>query len=53
MDEFFAHMQREEQRIRAVLSANEPMKDLTLEEQVKHDAAKVCVSCNCEFTNDI
>ena len=53
MDEFFAHMQREEQRIRAVLLANEPMKDLTLEQQVKHDAAKVCVSCNCEFTDDI
>jgi len=52
MDEFFAHIQREEQRIRSILSANEPMKDLTPEEQAKHDAATVCISCNPEFTDD-
>jgi len=52
MDEFFAHMQREEQRIRTILSANEPMKDLTVEEQVKHNAATVCSSCNREFTDN-
>ena len=41
MDEFFAHMQKEERRIRSILSVNEPMKDLTPEQQVKHDTATV------------
>jgi len=45
-------MQREEQRIQSILSANEPMKVLTYEEQLKHDAATVCVSCNRDFTID-
>jgi len=48
IDEFFAHMQREEQRIRSILTANEPMNDLTPEEQVKDNAATVCISCNRE-----
>jgi len=52
MDEFFAHMQREEQRIQSILSVNEPMKVLTYEEQMKHDVVIVCVSCNREFTID-
>jgi len=50
MDEFFAHMCREEERIRKILSVNKPMKNLTSAEQAKHDAAKVCGSCNREFT---
>ena len=52
MDEFFAHMQREEQRIRSILSADKPMNDLTPEEQIKYNASTVCVSCNREFTAD-
>ena len=52
MDEFFAHMQREERRIRSILSVNEPMKDLTPEQQVKHDTATVCISCNRKFTDN-
>ena len=51
MDEFFAHMKREEQRIRSILSANEPMKHLTPEEQLKHNDATVCISCNRKFTD--
>ena len=51
MDEFFAYMQSEERRIRSILSVNKPMKNLT-HEQMKHDAATVCVSCNREFTID-
>jgi len=46
MDVFFAHMQTQEQRIRSILSVNEPMKDLTCEEQLKYTAATVCLSCN-------
>jgi len=52
MEEFFAHMQREEQRIYSILSADEPMKQLTHEEQVKQDAATVCVTSNREFSAD-
>jgi len=52
LDEFFTYMQREQRRIRSILSVNKPMKHLTHEEHVKHDAATVCVSCNHEFTID-
>jgi len=52
LDEIFAYMQSEEHRIPSILSVNEPMKHLTYEEQMKHDAATVCVSCNHEFTID-
>jgi len=52
MDKFFAHMQHEEQRIRSILSVNVSMNDLTPEQQAKHDAATVCISCNREFTDD-
>ena len=52
MDEFFTYMQSEERRIRSILSVNEPMKPLTYEENTKHNAAMVCVSCNREFTTD-
>ena len=49
IDEFFAYMHREEQRIRSILSANEPMIDLTPEEEVKHNNATVCCLCNKKF----
>jgi len=52
MDEFFTYMHSEERRIRSILSVNKPMKPLTYEEQTKHNAATVCVSCNREFTID-
>jgi len=50
MNEFFAHMHREERRIRSILSVNKPMIDLTAEQKVKHDDATVCISCNQEFS---
>ena len=53
MNEFFAHMNREERRIRSILSVNKPMIDLTAEQKVKHDEATVCISCNQEFVDDI
>jgi len=52
MDEFFIYMQSEKQRIRSILSVNQPLKPLTYEEHTKHEAATVCVLCNREFTID-
>jgi len=53
MNEFFADMHREEQRIRSILSANKPMIVVTAEQKVKHDEATVCISCNQEFSDAI
>ena len=52
MDHFFDYMQREEQRIRSILSANVEMDDLTPEQQTKHDEETVCISCNQYFTQE-
>ena len=49
MDEFFAHMRREEERIGADLSMNVEMDQLTPEQQTKHDEARLCTSCDEEF----
>jgi len=49
MDEFFAHMRREEERIGADLSMNVEMDQLTPKQQTKHDEARLCISCDKEF----
>jgi len=43
-------MQQEEQTIRSILSMNVAMNALTSEQQAKHDAATICISCNQQFT---
>jgi len=50
MNEFIAHMHREEQRIRSILSTNKPLIDLPIEEMVKHEYTTACISCNQKFT---
>ena len=49
INEFIAHMHREECRIRSILSANESMIELTTEESVKHEYATACISCKQKF----
>ena len=44
INEFIAHMHREECRIRSISSANESMIELTTEERVKHEYATACIS---------
>jgi len=52
MEEFFAHMRCEEERIKIILSQNVAMDQLTSEQQMKHEEARTCITCNNEFSLD-
>jgi len=45
-------MRREEERIKVILSQNVEMDQLTPEQQMKHEEARTCITCNNEFSLD-
>jgi len=52
MEEFFAHMRREEEQIKVILSHNVEMDQLTPKQQMKHEEARTCITCNNELSLD-
>ena len=49
LDEFFAHVKREQNFINQILSTNVDMKPLSDEERLAHDAATFCLTCEESF----
>jgi hypothetical protein len=50
MDHFYNHLIKEKERINEILQNNEPMKPLTLQQQISHDNATSCITCHKPFT---
>ena len=50
MDDFFDYMKLEEKRISQILNRNVTMNKLTLDQLLKHDNARNCMTCDKEFT---
>ena len=51
MEEFYRHLQQEQEEIDFYLRTNLPMEPLTLEEQKQHDDAVECQQCHKPFEN--
>ena len=51
MEEFYRHLQQEQDEIDFYLRTNSPMKPLTPEEQQRHDEAVECEQCHKPFEN--
>ena len=51
MEEFYSHLQQEQDEIDFYLRTNLPMKPLTPEEQQRHDDAVECEQCHKPFEN--
>ena len=51
MEEFYRHLQQEQDEIDFYLRTNLPMKPLTPEEQQRHDDAVECEQCHKQFEN--
>ena len=51
MEEFYRHLQHEQDEIDFYLRTNLPMKPLTPEEQQRHDTAIECEQCHKPFEN--
>ena len=50
VDEFFDYMKLEEKRISQILNRNVTINKLTLEQLLKHDNARNCMTCDKQFT---
>ena len=50
VDAFFTHLQLEQIKINEILSKNEPMKPLTVDQNTKYDKCENCPSCNIALT---
>jgi hypothetical protein len=50
MDHFYNHLIKEKEQINEILQNNEPMKPLTLQQQVSHDSATSCITCHKSYT---
>jgi hypothetical protein len=52
MDHFYNHLIKEKERINEILQINEPMKPMTLQQQISHDSATSCITCHKPFTTE-
>jgi hypothetical protein len=52
MDHFYNHLIKEKERINEILQNNEPMKPMTLQQQISHDNATSCIICHKPFTTE-
>ena len=53
MQQFFAHLDREKQRIDEILNRNMPMIPLTPEDLQEHNSAKTCRNCGIGFDDNV
>jgi len=50
MHEFYNYVNQEEQRIRTILNQNNAIIELTEDQNISHEMATVCGTCDKEFS---